>query len=71
MDSQTYIEYELSDFVSERRLVTDSREEALAYFEKGWLVVERHITITKPSVHTTTRVDVVATWNNNPEFEKD
>lgn len=71
MDTHNFIEYELSDPVSDRRLVTDSREEAIAYFEKKWLVAEHHVTICKPSIHTSTRVDVAVTWNNNPDFERE
>lgn len=68
MDTQTYVEYEVCDPVSDRRLVTESREEALAYFEKGWFVYEHHVTICRASKYSSTRLDVSAVWNGNPEL---
>jgi hypothetical protein len=71
MDSQNYIEYELSDPVSGgKEIFTRSYDEALAYFDRGWIVVEKNITICRPSVFLSTRLTAVMTWNNNPDFEK-
>lgn len=69
MDSQAYIEYEMVEPASNRRLITDSREEALAYYEKGWMVFETHKTVSRPSAFTQTRIAVVMQWNGNPEFQ--
>ncbi|MCL2742889.1 MAG: hypothetical protein FWE67_03465 [Planctomycetaceae bacterium] len=44
MDSQNFIEYEISDHVSGELFITDSLVEAMAYYERGWYVVERRIT---------------------------
>lgn len=71
MDSQLYIEYELVDPVSNRRLITDSREEAFAYYEKGWLVWEHHVTESRTSEFTHVKLVLTVNWNNNPEFGKD
>ncbi len=69
MDTQTYVEYECNDSISDRLLTTESREEAIAYYEKGWTIYEHHVTITRPSRYSSTRVDVSAIWNDNPELE--
>ncbi len=70
MDSQLDVEHEVFDPITNQQYITDSREEALDYFEQGWLVVERHISVYKPSVHSSTRVDVQMMWNNNPDFQE-
>ena len=70
METQNYVEYELVDpVITERRLITESRDEAVAYYEKGWMVYEHYITVTVPSPYISTRQDVAVTWNNNPDFE--
>lgn len=70
METQNYIEYELSNPVSDRLLITESREEATAYFEKDWTAYEHHISITRLK-YTSTRVDVATIWNNNPELSEE
>ncbi len=62
MDSQTYIEYELVDTVRDRSLVTESREEALAYFEKGWMVYEHHNTVSTPAPKISVQQIISLTW---------
>jgi len=37
METSNYVEYELCDPMSDRHLVTDSREEAFIYYEKNGL----------------------------------
>lgn len=69
MEKQDFVEYELCDPVSNKRFMTESRDEAAAYFDREWIVVERQITVCKPSLHTATELVVKMTWNNNPEFE--
>jgi hypothetical protein len=69
MDSQIYIEYELFDDISGKTIFTRSRDEALAYFDKNWSVIERHITICRPSIFVSSSSAVSIIWNNNPEFE--
>lgn len=58
MEKQDFLEYELVDPVPTKRYMTESREEAAAYFEKGWIVVERQITVCKPSIYTATELVV-------------
>ncbi len=69
MDTQSYAEYELIDPVSNKRHMTESRDEAVAYFEKEWTVIERQVSVCRPSLYTETELIVKLTWNNNPEFE--
>lgn len=69
MDTQNYVEYECIDSVSNRRILTESREEAVAYFEKNWMVYESHHTITVPSPFVSTKETVTLRWNDNPYFE--
>ncbi len=69
METQTYIEYELVEPVTNRRLITESREEAIAYFEKKWLVYENYNTVALPSPFVSTRETVTVKWNDNPFFE--
>jgi hypothetical protein len=72
MDSQNYVEYELSDPISGNKAIfTRSYDEALAYYDRGWLVVENNITICRLSVHYITRSEVSMTWNNNLDFERE
>ncbi len=69
MDSRNYIEYELVDPVSNKRHMTESRDEAAAYFEKEWMVTENQVTICRPSLFSESKMVVKKIWNNNPEFE--
>ncbi|HBT76734.1 MAG TPA: hypothetical protein DEB39_07365 [Planctomycetaceae bacterium] len=69
METQNYIEYELVDSVSDRNIMTDSREEAIHAFEKGWTVYEHHNTINQHSKFTQSNLTVTMMWNDNPEFQ--
>ncbi len=69
MDSINYISYEVIDPVSNKRFITESRDEAASFFEEEWIVIEHHQAKYKPSAHTQMVVDVRMSWNNNPEFE--
>jgi hypothetical protein len=71
MDSQNFIEYKIHDPISNNAFVTRSYDEALAYYDRGWLVVENNVTICRLSVHYITRSEVAMTWNNNPDFESE
>lgn len=70
MDSQTTIEYEIVNPATDQGTMTDSHDEALAYFEKDWIIYEHHITVTRLK-YTSTRVDVATIWNDNPELSKE
>ena len=69
METQDHTEYEICDPVSNKRFVTFSRDEAVAYFDKEWIVMERRVTICKPSFFTLSEMYVSMIWNNNPEFK--
>ena len=68
METQTMVLYEIVAPVSNKGLVTDSRMEALDYYDRDYMVFEKHRTITQPSVNTQTRTIVTLRWNNNPDF---
>ncbi len=68
MDSQHYIEYELVNPVTDRRLTTSSREEALSYYEEDWIVYEHHVMVGRSSRFASVRTEMSILWNNNPEF---
>jgi len=69
MKTQTFVEYELVDPVSNLYITTESQVEAVDSFEKGWLVYEHHNTITIPSPFVSTREVVSVKWNENPYYE--
>jgi hypothetical protein len=69
MDSQITVVYECCNPLSGKNFITDSREEAMGYFENGWMIYENHISKFKPSTYTMTTTTVVILWNNNPELE--
>ena len=71
MESQTTIEYEIIEPITNKRFFTFSREEALDYYAKESIVYERHTTTGNPSQYVQTRQIVTITWNNNPEFEEE
>ena len=71
MESQTTVEYEVIESMSNKRFFTYSREEALDHYEMESMVYERHITRGNPSRHVQTEQRVTIAWNNNPEFEEE
>jgi len=68
METQYFIEYELIDPISNRRIVTESRGEAISHFEAKWLVYEHHVTVGRPSTYASMRVEMSMIWNNNPDL---
>jgi len=68
MEPRVYIEYEIIDPVSNKRFVTESREEALAYFANECLVYEQHITLWRSSLYEEVKLILKMNWNNNPKF---
>ena len=68
MEPIVYTEYEVVDQVSNKRFFTESREEALGYFEKEWFVVERHITRRRYTLFDEVELALKTNWNNNPDF---
>ncbi len=71
MDTSEFVEYEVVNLETDRRHFTDSREEAMGYFERGWLVFENRTAMFRPSIFTSTKTIVTLLWNNNPEFQED
>jgi hypothetical protein len=69
METQTVIEYEIIVPETNKRFFTRSREEALDYFERTYIVYEKHTTITNPSLYTQSQMIVIRAWHNNPELE--
>jgi hypothetical protein len=68
METQTIVLYEIVTLVTAKRFETDSRVEALDYYDMGFMVFEKHTTLTQPSVNTQTSTTVTLRWNNNPDF---
>ena len=67
METYTVITYEVIEPVSNKSFVTNSRSDALDWYEKGSMVYEVHKTTTQPSMHTQTQVRVVLRWHGNPQ----
>lgn len=70
MDTQNYIEYELVNPATGNVIMTDSRDEAVAYFEKDWMVYEHHVTISQHSAFTQSQLTVTMMWNGNSEIQE-
>jgi hypothetical protein len=60
--------YEIIVPETNEKIVTYSREKALDYYYEDCMVFEKQTTLTEPSVHTQTRVEITMRWDNNPEF---
>ncbi len=69
METQTNIEYELVNFLQDHGIMTESRDEAISYFESGWTVYENHVTTCILSVDASTQQTVTQRWtkHSNPE----
>jgi hypothetical protein len=63
-----YIEYEVCDIFSNKYFVTESREEALAYYDQGWIVYEHRTTLERHSPHFQSKFVFSISWNNNPDY---
>ena len=70
METQLIITYEIIEPVSNKSIVTESRYEALDFYEQNYIVYERHETMSKPSQFTQTLCRVTMAWNDNPEFKE-
>jgi hypothetical protein len=76
MESQFFITYEVVDPVTlEVAFVTEDRFIAETHYEKGYTVIEKHITITRLSQFSETSSRTVLHWhdedeNINPEIEE-
>ena len=68
METQTEVYYEITLPDTNKSFVTDSRAEALSYYDEHYMVFEKHKTITQPTVNTQTCTTVTLRWNNNPDF---
>jgi hypothetical protein len=70
MKTQFFVEYEISDLISDRSFKTNSRDEAIAYYEKGYMIYEHHITVCVMLPYVSTRQIVSLTWDNPLNFEE-
>ncbi len=70
MDAQNFIQYELVNLISDQNITTDSREEAIAYYEEGWTVVEHSVTITIPSPTVSAKEIISVKWDENTDFDE-
>ena len=55
METQTIIEYEVVEPVSDESFITRSRDRASEHYGKGWTVFKTHTTITQPTLVTQTQ----------------
>jgi hypothetical protein len=69
MDATYIIKYECVDQVKDKFLWTQDYFEAAGYYKDSWIVIEHHITITRPSAFASTKQIISFQWNNNPDFE--
>jgi hypothetical protein len=76
MESQFFITYEVVDPTSQEvEFVTEDRFIAETHYERGYTVIERHITVTRLSRFTETSSRTTLHWhdedeNINPEIEE-
>ena len=70
METQTIIEYEVIEPVSNKRFFTRNYYEAEDHYEKGCIVYEKHKTITQPTLLTQTQVQVTVRWNHKIQKEE-
>ena len=72
MDTQVKVIYEIEVITPTENyaFVTNSRDEALDFYEQGHSVFETHLTVTTFSVHNQSHLVAIKRWNNNPEFEE-
>jgi hypothetical protein len=68
MDSQFYIRYEIWDTRTDKVFITDSRDEAIAYFEDGGVITEQHITVSRPVDDTSTYLEVSTAWTEKHSY---
>jgi len=71
METQTIVEYEVVDLVSDENFFTYDRYVALEHYEQGAMIYERHSTMGNPSRFVQAEQIVTIMWNNNPEFEEE
>lgn len=65
METQTIVEYELVNLLQDRSIMTESREEAIAYFDEGWTVYENHVTTCILSTDASTQQTVTQRWTRH------
>ena len=71
METQTVIEYEVIEPVSNERFFTQNYEEASNHYENGWMVYETHRTKSQPTLLTQTRVYVTVRWNHKRQIQEE
>ena len=71
METQTIVEYEVIEPVSNNSFITYERYVALEHYANESIVYEKHITTSKPSQFVQTEQTVTILWNYNPEFEEE
>jgi hypothetical protein len=71
METQTVVEYEVIEPVSNKRLFTKDYDKASEHYERGCMVYETHKTKCQPTPLTQTRVYVTVRWNHKRDSEGD
>jgi hypothetical protein len=68
MDTEFVIEYEVIEPVSNTHFFTKTRDEAIEFFESGYMVYEHHNTVTQFDECKQSRTHMSLRWHLNPTF---
>jgi hypothetical protein len=69
MDTETTVLYEIIEPDTNAYFFTKDYYEAVDYFEEKYMVFEKHITVSNPSLYTQVRQIVTVQWHLNPEYK--
>jgi len=69
MDTQTTVLYEIIDPETNVGFFTESRAEAFDFLERTYMVFEKHVTVSNPSLYTQVRQIVTVQLHLNPEYK--
>jgi hypothetical protein len=71
METEFTITYEIIEPVTHASFITESRDEALDRYGRGYTVLETHITVTILSPFAQTQLKVISCWHDeDPEPEE-
>jgi hypothetical protein len=65
------VRYELFDTLTDDRIVTEDRGQAIEYFRKGWVIAEHHLTTGQPSANSVVQLEMSITWNEESDFAEE
>jgi hypothetical protein len=68
MRSEFEIIYDVFNPLTGKTFYTESRVEALSYFEEHYTIYERHVSTCRPSEFVSTLQEITIMWNDDPNF---